>query len=190
MKVERVSYPVMTPSAARGALEAIFWRPEFRWEVVRIEILRPIQYFSVVRNEVASKISMAMVQGWAEHGGRYDATSDRQQRHTLGLRDVAYNIWTRPIVNPGVGEDPAKYRDQFRRRLANGRCFSRPYLGCREFAAFFEAIDEQESPLGITQGLGRMLLDMDYANGSASPVFFDASLAEGVLAVPPRPGVA
>src|SRR5579859_3472358 len=123
MKVERVSYSVMTPSAARGALEAIFWKPEAIWTVEEIWILSEIRYFSILRNEVNTRASERTAAGWREHGGGYDATADRAQRHTLALRDVSYLIRARIETRPGVAEDSAKFRDQFRRRLRNGQCF-------------------------------------------------------------------
>src|SRR5881396_2314656 len=90
MRVERVSYPVMTPSAARGVLEAIFWKPEFRWRITAIWVLKPIHYFSILRNEINHRQSERSASAWQREGGGYDAAADRAQRHTLGLRDVAY----------------------------------------------------------------------------------------------------
>src|SRR5689334_8051532 len=113
MKVERVSYTVMTPSAARGILEAIFWKPEFSWRVREIAVLKPIRYFSILRNEVQSKMS-------ARRDAPFYANEDRTQRHTLGLRDVAYVIRADVAVRAHCDEDPAKFRDQFRRRVARG----------------------------------------------------------------------
>ena len=192
MKVERVSYPVMTPSAARGVLEAIFWKPQFTWRVERIEVLNEIRYQSIVRNEVNHRASEQTARRWAREGGGYDATStekpkNRTPRHTLALRDVAYVIQAQVDVKPGVGDDPAKFRDQFRRRVAKGRCFARPYLGCREFAADFAAPDGRERPIARTEDLGPMLLDLEYAtngSGRGTPRFFDAHLEGGVLHVP------
>ncbi|HEY8489743.1 MAG TPA: type I-C CRISPR-associated protein Cas5c [Dehalococcoidia bacterium] len=187
MKVERVTYPVMTPSAARGVLEAIFWKPEFTWRVEEIWVLREIRYFSILRNEVNSRASERAARGWQERGGGYVAADDRAQRHTLALRDVAYVIRAQVEVKPGVAEDPAKYRDQFRRRVREGRCFAQPYLGCREFAADFGEPDPQERPIDRTEDLGPMLLDLDYAadgSGRGTPRFFPARLEQGVLYVP------
>lgn len=187
MKVERVTYPVMTPSAARGVLEAIFWKPEFTWRVEEIWVLREIRYFSILRNEVNSRASERAARGWQERGGGYVAADDRAQRHTLALRDVAYVIRAQVEVKPGVAEDPAKYRDQFRRRVREGRCFAQPYLGCREFAADFGEPDPQEQPIDRTEDLGPMLLDLDYApdgSGRGTPRFFPARLEHGVLHVP------
>lgn len=186
MKVERVTYPVMTPSAARGVLEAIFWKPEFTWRVEEIRVLREIAYFSMVRNEVKSRASERTAQGWKRNGGGFYAEDDRTQRHTLALRDVDYVIRAHIELKPHADADPAKYRDQFRRRVRGGRCFATPYLGCREFSAFF-AEPGGAAPIERTEDLGRMLLDIDYAvdgSGRGTPRFFDARLDRGVLKVP------
>ena len=187
MKVERVSYPVMTPSAARGVLEAIFWKPEFAWRVEEIRVLKPIQYFSVLRNEVNSRASEKAAAAWPKNGGGYDASADRAQRHTLALRDVDYAVRAQVELKPGVVDDPAKFRDQFRRRVREGRCFATPYLGCREFAASFAPVDGGERPIDRSEDLGLMLLDLDYAedgSGRGTPRFFSARLERGVLRVP------
>jgi len=187
MKVERVSYPVMTPSAARGALEAIFWKPEFAWWVKRIEVLRPIRHFSILRNEVNNKSVVSTAKGWETKGGGYLADEDRAQRHTLALRDVAYVIHADMVLKAHVTEDVAKYRDQFRRRVAKGQCYHAPYLGCREFAASFGDPPGDESPINMTDDLGLMLFDLDYVpdgSGRGKPRFFRARLERGVLNVP------
>lgn len=195
MKAERVSYDVMTPSAARGVLEAIYWKPEFRWRVRRITVLRPVRRASFLRNEVNHTVPQT-VQGDFEKGKGYtyfsDDTKNRTQRHTLALRDVAYLI--EADVEPhgrGAADDPAKHRDIFRRRVRRGQCFHRPYLGCREFAASFAEPDGSESVpddlAGRTEPLGRMLFDLRYGDGGRNvPVFFGAELADGVLHVPNR----
>ncbi len=188
MKVERVSYPMMTPSAARGVLEAIYWKPQFAWQVEEICVLRPIRYFSILRNEVNARASPRTAESWRAAGGGYDATSDRSQRHTLALRDVAYVIRARMVVKPDVPDDIAKFRDQFRRRVQAGRCFATPYLGCREFSAGFAAPDGHEPPLALTDDLGLMLHDLDYAtdgSGRGTPRFFAARVERGVLRIPP-----
>jgi len=188
MKVERVTYPVMTPSAARGVLEAIFWKPEFAWRVEEIAVLKPIRYFSVLRNEVNSRASERAAAAWERGGGGYDTTTDRAQRHTLALREVDYVIRAQVQVKPDVNEDPAKFRDQFRRRVRDGRCFSTPYLGCREFAASFcEPAGSEKTLDDLTEDLGPMLLDIEYASdgsGRGKPRFFDAHLEGGILRVP------
>ena len=187
MKVERVTYPVMTPSAARGVLEAIFWKPQFTWRVQEVWVLNPIFYFSILRNEVNTRASERTAAGWQRRGGGYDATADRAQRHTLALKDAAYLIKAQVEVSPDVNEDPAKFRDQFRRRVASGRCFATPYLGCREFSASFAEPAGTERPIDRTEDLGTMLLNLDYADdgsGWATPRFFPARLEAGVLRVP------
>ncbi len=187
MKVERVSYPAMTPSAARGVLEAIFWKPQFSWEVREIVILKPIAYFSILRNEVNSPASDRSARAWEKSGGGFFASEDRAQRNTLGLRDVAYIIRANVVVKPGVNEDAAKFRDQFRRRVARGQCYAQPYLGCREFSAFFSEPDPEPVPEeSINMTLGRMLLDMDYVpggSGDATPRFFNAEIRDNILQV-------
>ena len=187
MKVERVSYEVITPSAARGVLEAIFWKPEFAWQVREIWVLNPIQHFSILRNEVNSKAVVSTARGWAEEGGGYFAEDDRAQRHTLALRDVAYLIKADIVLKPRATDDIAKYRDQFRRRVNRGQCHSVPYLGCREFAAYFGPPDGSEQPGDFSDDLGRMLFDLDYATDGSrrgTPRFFSAWLEVGVLKVP------
>ncbi len=187
MKVERVSYPVMTPTAAKGVLEAIFWKPEFTWRVEEIQVLEPIRYTSLVRNEITSRQTVQTARRWQREGGGFDATDSRNraQRHTLALRDVAYVIKAQVVVKDGGG-DPAKYRDQFRRRVNSGRCFATPYLGCREFWARFSAPGGTENPIDVTEDLGSMLLDLTYdpqGNGAATPRFFNARLEHGVLRI-------
>jgi len=187
MKVERVTYPVMTPSAARGVLEAVFWKPEFTWRVEEIHVLKPIRYFSIVRNEVKRRASEQTARRWAAKGGGYEAPADRTQRHTLALRDVDYLIRAQVELKPEVQEDEAKYRDQFRRRVREGRCFSTPYLGCREFSAHFAEPDGSEKAIDLTEELGPMLLDLRYepdGSGRGTPRFFQARLERGVLRVP------
>lgn len=180
--VERVSYEVLTPSAARGILEAIFWHKPMRWRVREIAVLRPIRHFSILRNEVKSK---------AGRGGDLSIADDRTQRHTLALRDVAYVIRADAWLPPGATDrdgqpvDEAKYRDQFRRRVLNGQCFQRPYLGCREFAAEFGPTDGTEQPIDVSADLGRMLFDIGYAPEGNQARYFEARLENGVLRVPP-----
>lgn len=177
MKAERVSYDVMTPSAARGVLEAIFWKPEFRWQVRSIEVLKPIRWFSIMRNEVNRRAT--------PHSAGLDIAEARTQRHTLGLAHVAYVVSADVVLAAGVSDDPAKYRDQFRRRVSRGQCFNQPYLGCREFVAFFNEPDGTETPIDVTVSLGRMLLDIEFKDRPPhEPHFFDARLVGGVLEVP------
>jgi CRISPR-associated protein Cas5d len=182
MKVERVSYDVMTPSAARGILEAIFWKPEFSWRVHAIEVLNPIRRFSLLRNEVKSKASTR------NSLKAYYADDDRTQRNTLALRDVAYVIRASVKLRPkGSDEHPEKYRAQFRRRAGKGQCFHRPVLGCREFAAHFALPNGDEQPVDLTTDLGRMLFDVEYEKGNSgrgTPHFFNARIEDGILDVP------
>ena len=188
MKVERVSYPLPTAAAARGMLEAIFWKPEFRWQVRELWVLQPIRYVSLLRNEVKSKIAARTVQGWEQAPDHYDAAADRTQRHTLALRDVAYVIQAQLTLLPHCRDDPAKYRDQFRRRVQKGQCYTRPYLGCREFAAAFGPLTGDERPLPLNEDLGTMLWDLDYAtDGRGQPRFVPMQLVDGVVRFPAEP---
>jgi CRISPR-associated protein Cas5d len=181
MKVERVSYTVMTPSAARGILEAIFWKPEFSWRVQEIHVLKSIRYFSILRNEVQRKAS-------ARSDQAFYADEDRTQRHTLGLRDVAYIIRADVAVRGHCTDHPAKFRDQFRRRVERGQCYHRPGLGCREFAAEFGPRQPGDTPVSepAEVDLGLMLFDLKYRGeyGPHEPRFFEARLERGVLRVP------
>ncbi len=189
MKVERVTYPAPTPTAARGILEAVFWKPQFRSRIEEIWLLKPVRYFSILRNEVNSRASERLAASWQKQGGGYDASADRAQRHTLSLRDVEYLIRAQVEVRPGVDVDPAKFRDQFRRRVRDGRCFATPYLGCREFSAGFAEPEGTDQPVDVTEDIGSMLLDLEYADdksGRARPRFFQARIERGVLRIPPH----
>lgn len=189
MKAERVSYPVMTPSAARGVLEAIFWKPEFSWKVREIWVLNPIRNFSILRNEVNQKAVVSTARKWAKSGGGYFAEEDRAQRHTLALRDVAYLIRADAVPKPHTTDDVAKFRDQFRRRVSKGKCYYTPYLGCREFSGSFTEPEGTEKPLDLDDDLGMMLFDLRYEAGKTGrgiPVFFHSHLSKGVLHVPPE----
>lgn len=191
MKVERVSYDVMTPSAARGILEAIYWKPEIRWAVDRIRVLNPIRFTSMRRNEVGVKIS-ARTATTAMRAGRGKlglyVESERQQRAALLLRDVAYVIEAHFEIVSGEA-NPAKHLDTFNRRARTGQCFTRPYLGCREFAADFTLIEDDQaipavhSSLAGPRELGWMLHDIDFRN-DREPRFFHALMMDGVIDVP------
>ncbi|MCA0361512.1 MAG: type I-C CRISPR-associated protein Cas5c [Armatimonadetes bacterium] len=177
-KAERVTYEVITPSAARGILEAIYWHPQFDWVIREIRVLRPIQTTGIFRNEVASKMSPSRTEP-------YYADHDRMQRHSVLLRDVAYEIYADANVRPGVTEDHAKFRAQFRDRVEKGQCFHRPALGCREFAAEFGPVRPGETPIQEDRDLGRMLFDMNYADKKRiRPMFFEARLEQGILSLP------
>ncbi|MGH8882672.1 MAG: type I-C CRISPR-associated protein Cas5c, partial [Stackebrandtia sp.] len=134
LKVERVTYPVMTPSAAQGVLEAIFWKPEFTWLVEKIEVLKEIRQFTQRRNETTDLASLFEA---ASGRRRVDTVANRVQRNAVCLRDVAYRIHAQVRLRPHATQTEAAYRDQFRRRVKRGSCFSQPYLGTREFSAYF-----------------------------------------------------
>ena len=191
MKVERVSYDVMTPSAARGTLEAILWKPQMLWVVERIDVLNSIHRDSVRRNEVSDVVKIANVKK-AMNGAPValgiDVAAARQQRAALILRDVAYVIHARIALTGKAepGDSLTKYVEIFKRRAAAGQCFHRPYLGTREFAADFALVTDNETPTPIAENipLGWMLLDIDYMGAAPTPLFFDAKLENGSLAVP------
>jgi CRISPR-associated protein Cas5d len=192
MKVERVSYDVMTPSAARAIFDAILWKPAIRWQVERIDVLSPIAWASIRRNEVGSKVPMdsvraAMRRGRPEDLGLY-VDDDRQQRASLLLRDVRYRIWAHPVLTSraGEGESIQKFEAMFRRRAAHGQCVNQPYLGCREFACAFELVEEPLTPaIRETRDLGVMLYDLDFADPARpAPLFFRAALQDGSIHVP------
>jgi CRISPR-associated protein Cas5d len=193
MKVERVSYDVMTPSAARGVLEAILWKPAIRWLVERIDVLTPIRWESVRRNEVGSVMSPRTDGIFVE--------DQRQQRAGLFLREVAYIIHARFEMTDKAGpeDNMVKFQEMFLRRAENGQCFHRPYLGCREFAADFELVSlnvELPEPIAETRDLGWMLYDIQHNNRTdkghvhsctdgCRAAFFRAELKNGVMLVPP-----
>ncbi len=180
MKVERVSYEVMTPSAARGVLEAILWKPAIRYRIHAIAVLGEIRWISFRRNEVSSRMS----------GRRRDycADEDRAQRHTVALRDVDYVITASFFLTPQAGPDDnvRKFEEMFLRRLEKGQHFHQPYLGCREFAADVGPADGAPPPiqLGADRPLGLMIFDFDYRGDGTRPLFFEARLRDGVLQVP------
>lgn len=201
-KVERVSYPYPTPSAMRGVLEAIFWEPQFRWVVTEIEVLRPVRFQSVTRNEVQKKIPTGSVRRWmvepeafrpfyADARGRQEG-ENATQRSTLALRDVAYNVTAYALVDgKGLrGEDtPEKYAAMLERRVAKGQCFHRPYLGCREFAADFSPVIPGEKPVADTAAVGHMLYDIIYGSGPRGKneaVYFTATIEGGKVCTDPE----
>lgn len=203
MKVERVSYDVITPSAARAVFEAILWKPEIRWTVTKIEVLKPIKWISVRRNEVGKVASADNGQG---DRGLY-IEEHRQQRAGLFLRDVAYRLHAQfevvdgskhvhhypelrdrfpPEPEESQPEHPAKYLSMFQRRARKGQCFWQPYLGCREFSAHFELVDDAaaaslaEPPITDSPNLGWMLHDIDFAD-AMKPGFFRAEMKNGII---------
>lgn len=196
MKVERVSYDVITPSAARGILEAIHWKPAIRWVVDRIHVLKPVRFESIRRNEVGHKlaertVSAAIKAKRADHVVNY-VDEDRQQRAATILRDVAYVIEAHFEFTERAAEDdsPGKHLDIFNRRARQGQCFHMPCLGVREFPAAFELIEDGDAmpapdPTMLdTHDFGYILHDIDFANGRA-PRFFRARMENGVIEVPP-----
>ena len=191
MKVERVSYEVMTPSAARAVFESILWKPQIRWRVQCIEVLRSIRWMNLRRNEVKSKVLMpsavrAMQSGSGQLG--IDIEDDHTQRASLLLRDVAYRIHADLELTERSTDPLIKYAEMFARRARKGQCVNQPYLGCREFAAEFVLVESdtpQPPPIDETRSLGWMLHDLDFSNASdPQPRFFDAKLESGRVQVP------
>jgi len=208
MKVERVSYDVITPSAARAIFDAILWKPAIRWQIKKIEVLAPIRWISVRRNEVG-KVASPISKGIFIDDGK-----TRQQRAGLFLRDVKYRLHAEfefippdkrgKVLNPVPdylideeekselkkpdicsGETEAKYAAMFERRAKKGQCFHRPYLGCREFAANFRLVNpsvEPSSPINESPDFGWMLYDMDFTDpANIKPQFFHAKLDKGII---------
>ena len=195
MKTERVSYDVMTPSAARGLLESIYWHPGMRWVIDRIHVCAPIRFTNLRRNEVKSTVSARSAQT-AMKEGRGDlylvTAQDIQQRATMLLRDVRYVIDAHfDLTDQAADSDNhGKFQDIIKRRIKRGQFYSQPYLGCREFPAQFKACETlppcPEEMKGV-RDLGYMLWDLDYTDPeNISPLFFRAVLQEGVLKVPAR----
>lgn len=214
MKVERVSYDVMTPSAARGILEAIYWKPQMRWVIDRIHVLRPIRFTDVRRNEISAKIPVHGKAGVATamrtgEGRLGIAVEDhRQQRAAMVLRDVRYGIAAhveivRPVESNGtsLAHPEAKHLEMFKRRASRGQYFHHPYLGVREFPADFELVETFSAPSGELSGereLGYMLHDIDFIADPKGPVvesntgrrmraearFFRATMRDGVIVIP------
>jgi len=180
-KVERLTYPVMTPSAAVGVLEAIFWKPEFSWRIQAIEVLNPIKEASVRRNETEQVVTWKA----ALEGQRADTSTSRTQRSATYLKDVRYRIYAHVVLRPRANEPVAKYRDQFRRRVTKGACFSQPYLGTREFVASF-GDPSSAAPIPASADLGIMLHSIAFDEGGTNPKssWFTARLENGVMQVP------
>ncbi|HAS83452.1 MAG TPA: type I-C CRISPR-associated protein Cas5 [Verrucomicrobia bacterium] len=189
MKVERVSYEVMTPSSARGILEAILWKPAIRWRILQIDVLNPVKWESVRRNEVgcvvpAGSVKSAMNKGTGDLG--FYVEEERQQRAGLFLRNVAYVIHAdfEMTEKAGSEDNVVKFEQMFIRRASIGQCFHRPYFGCREFPVDFEFIAKDAGPivpLQESRDLGWMLFDMDRTGDEAMPQFFHASMTNGVI---------
>lgn len=199
MKVERVSYDVITPSAARGIFEAIFWKPAIAWKMKRIEVLHPVKWISVRRNEIGKVMS--------DRSNELFIEDNRQQRAGLFLKDPRYRLYAEmAFIPPGkrktssgdsavpdeenlrTDENPGKYYAIFERRAAKGQCFNTPYMGCREFSCSFRLVQGNEdmpAPINETRDLGFMLYDLDFSDpNDVRPAFFRASLNKGVIDVP------
>lgn len=202
LKVERVSYDVMTPSAARAIFESIFWKPAIRWQVTKIEVLKPIKWCNIRRNEVGAVASKNPIY----------IEDKRQQKNSLLLQDVRYRIWAKlefipqwkrkESKNPLIDgeevellrkdENPGKYNAMFERRARKGQCFNQPYLGTREFSASFRWVDTEndvlDNPIQESRDLGLMLYDMDFDKNVERPdaMFYRAKMENGVIIVPHR----
>ena len=187
LKVERVSYPVITPSVARNILMAILWKPAIRWRIQKLEILKPIQWTNIRRNEVGTKMS--------ERSGSLYIEDNRQQRASILLKDVAYRIHADFDMTSEAGESDnyVKFAEMFKRRAKKGQYFHQPYLGCREFPCHFRLLEKAEDGLpreDITQDFGFMLYDMDFSksdprdSNNAEPMFYQCKAINGVITVP------
>ncbi len=200
MKVERVSYDIITPSACRAIFESILWKPAIRWQPERVEVLSPIRWTTLRRNEVGSKIAAGSVRSAMKEGSGALALyieEERQQRASLLLRDVRYRITAgfHMTAKAGAEEIPQKFAEMFARRAAKGQCINQPYLGCRELACDFRLVDPNAEPAILSdevrnelrgeKDLGWMLYDMDFTDSvSPSPRFFNAKMRDGVVIIP------
>jgi CRISPR-associated protein Cas5d len=191
MKAERVSYDVMTPSAARGILEAIHWKPAIRWVIDKIRVLKEIRFDSIRRNEVEGRILSRNVEQ-AMKGREVDlhqyASEERQQRASLVLRSVAYVIEAHfeMTAKAGPQDTTDKHYNMAVRRMREGQYFHHPYFGCREFPVDFRLIEDEQVPASCHRGerdLGWMLWDLDF-DDEMSPRFFKATMRDGVIDVP------
>ena len=201
LKVERVSYDVITPSAARAVFEAIFWKPAIHWQVTKIEVLNPIKWTTIRRNEVGAVASKNPI----------FIEDKRQQKNSLLLQDARYRIWAKLEFIPQwkrketknaqidveeadllrKDENPGKYNAMFERRASKGQCFNQPYLGTREFSASFRLVNPEQEvltpPIAESRDLGIMLYDMDFQGNPEKPeaMFYRARMDHGVIIVPP-----
>ncbi|HDH00325.1 MAG TPA: type I-C CRISPR-associated protein Cas5 [Nitrospirae bacterium] len=181
MKVERVSYDVMTPSAARGILEAIYWKPAIRWVINRIHVMQPVRFENIRRNELANRVSVNQRDMDENKPVCRYIEDDRQQRASMVLRNVEYVIEAHFELSGSEDSDAGKHLAMFERRVKKGQCFHRPYFGCREFPVDFEWCDEiPESPFTGEKDLGFMLHDIDFAN-DMTPQFFHAVMQDGII---------
>lgn len=188
LKIERVSYEVMTPSAARGILEAVYWHPGLRWIIDKIYVCNPIKMTNIRRNEVKSKVNAKSVKSVMQ-GNKKElylcSTDDIQQRAALVLQDVRYVIEAHFEMTSKANEtdNPGKFQDIMKRRLKKGQCFHTPYFGVREFSTKFALYEEKEVKTALTgeKDLGYMLYDLEYQKENIEPTFFHAILKDGVL---------
>lgn len=201
LKVERVSYDVITPSAARAIFEAIlFKRYAMRWQITKIEVLNPIKWTTIRRNEVGAVASVQTMKPIYIDDGK-----TRQQKNSLLLQDVRYRIHAKLVFipvkdrpkeafekhQPDASENPMKYYQMFERRAMQGQCFTQPYLGCREFSANWRYVEPNEnldSPIAEDRDLGIMLFDMDFESNPQKPdaMFYRANMKQGVIVVPAK----
>lgn len=194
MKVERVSYDVITPSAVRAIYESILWKPAIEWHIHKIEVLKPVRWVNIRRNEVGAVLPVGNIKR-AMNGGALPALyieDNRQQRAGLFLRDVMYRLHASFSLTEKAGatDNAGKFSEIFKRRAKKGQCFNQPYLGCREFSCDFRLVEniEQEKPaIDENRTLGWMLYDMDYQSSvDPTPLFFNAVMENGVIKVPDR----
>ncbi len=194
MKVERVSYDVITPSAARAIFEAILWKPAIEWHIHKIEVLKPMNWVNIRRNEVGGVLPAGNIKK-AMNGGALPALyveDARQQRAGLFLKNVAYRLHGSFSLTDKAGalDNAGKFSEIFKRRAKKGQCFNQPYLGCREFSCDFrlvEDIEKEISAIEENRELGWMLYDMDYQQqDEPMPLFFNAIMNNGVIDVPTR----
>ena len=191
-KSERFSYPCITPSAARGLVEAVLWKPAIAWHIEKIHLLRPIKWTSFRRNEVGSKASPS--HGVIKKGGQPPviyADRDRVMRNPVALQDVEYAIECHFTMTSRAGkeENLTKFHEMFTRRISKGQSFHQPYFGCRECIADLELLETLPEPLPYNKDLGIMLWDIDYKSSGKdernAPIFFHAHIDNGTITVPP-----
>lgn len=188
MKVERVSYDVITPSASRGIIESIYFKPAIRWIIDEIHILNPVEFTTIKRNEVSAIVPVNSISKSEKENIYLNTNSARQQRSTIMLKNVAYIIKAHFEMTDKAGADetPAKHYNIFLRRARKGQCFNQPYFGCREFGAKYELIEEDmplEQAIPETKDLGYMLYDIDFLNDK-QPIFFRAQMNQGIIEIP------
>jgi len=204
MKVERFSYPIITPSAARGVFDAIYCKPkEFRWQITKVEMLSEPKFIALRRNEVKEKISVRDVSKWID--GKQEPTpvladltgadkKGRTQRQTMALKDVSYLLYAQICPWPGFESRRKAFIEQFRRRAEHGKCFYQPYFGCREFPAYFKLITERQEaaqsvPMNM-ENIGLMLYDVfdlsrsGHSGSKPAISLFRPQIVDGVMKVP------